>query len=75
MQGEERENEPETKDGLDEWVDELDRLIGIEEMTDEEIAAQHAAADKEKGSALLLAIVVAIVILAAAAVLLYLRIL
>ncbi len=62
----------EKKDALDEWVDELDRLIGIEPMTEEEIAEQQkAAVQKKKGTDPALIIVILIVILVAAALLFY----
>lgn len=70
------EGEGEKKDALDEWVDELDRLIGIEPMSEEEIAAQQQGSQKKsKGPDPLLLVVAAIVILAVVAVLFYLKIL
>ena len=66
----------EKKDALDEWVDELDRLIGIESMSEEEIAAQQQASrEKSKGVDPLLIVVAAIIILAVVAVLFYVKIL
>lgn len=68
--------EPGKKDALDEWVDELDRLIGIEPMSEEEIAEQQRLEQQKKKTgvdpALLIAAV--IVILAVVALLFYLKI-
>ncbi len=75
MRAEEELPEPQERDGLDDWVDELDRLIGVQEMTDDEIDAAHADEKKRKGLDITLLIAMAIVILLIAAALLYFRIL
>lgn len=66
--------EGEKKDALDEWVDELDRLIGIEPMSEEEIAAQQKPVEIKKGFDPLKLVIVAIIILAAVALLIYFRV-
>lgn len=75
MRAEEELPEPQERDGLDDWVDELDRLIGVQEMTDDEIDAAHADEKKRKGLDITLLIAMAIVVLLIAAALLYFRIL
>jgi hypothetical protein len=75
MRAEEELPEPQERDGLDDWVDELDRLIGVQQMSDEEIDAAHAEEKKKKGPDVTLLIVVAIIILLIVAALLYFRIL
>lgn len=65
----------EKKDALDEWVDELDRLIGIEPMSEEEIAEQNRAVEQKKQVDLLPYLVLAIIILAAVALLFYFHVL
>lgn len=65
----------EKKDALDEWVDELDRLIGIEPMSEEEIAEQQRAEKEKKGVDPVGIIVLAIIVLAAIALLFYFKIL
>lgn len=73
--GEPQKDAPEKKDALDEWVDELDRLIGIEPMTEEDIAQQQQqAARKKKGVDPVIVIVAVIIILVAAALLFYFRV-
>lgn len=70
------EGTEEKKDALDEWVDELDRLIGIEPMTEEEIAEQQHAAQQQKKKHVdfLPFLVIAIIILAVIALLFYLHV-
>jgi len=69
-EGAEIEKNGEEKDALDEWVDELDRLIGIEEMTEEEAAASNREKEEEtrKGERysrfIILALVIAIAVIA-----------
>ncbi len=74
----ETETDPEVpeRDGLDEWVDELDRLIGVEEMTEEEIsAAQKVQTERKKGTDITVLIAAAIAVLLIIAALIFFRIL
>ncbi len=74
----ETETDPEVpeRDGLDEWVDELDRLIGVEEMTEEEIsAAQKVQTKRKKGTDITVLIAAAIAVLLIIAALIFFRIL
>jgi cobalamin biosynthesis Mg chelatase CobN len=73
-EGDETQVKDEGRDGLDEWVDELDRLIGVEQMSDEEIAEREAARKEEKGTGAVKFIIIAIIILILLALLLYLKI-
>ncbi len=65
---------PEKKDALDEWVDELDRLIGIEPMTEEDMALQQQNTQKKKGFDPVVVIVAVILILIVVALLFYFRV-
>ena len=73
-EGEETQVQDEPKDGLDEWVDELDRLIGVEQMSDEEIAERENVRKEEEGTWAVKLIVIAIIILVLLAFLFYLKI-
>ncbi len=76
MKDGEGSQEPQERDGLDEWVDELDRLIGVEEMTEEEVRAAQAAQNEQKrGIDITLVIVTAIIVLIVIAALLFFRLL
>ncbi len=63
-------SEPEKKDALDEWVDELDRLIGIEPMSEEDMEEQKREQQvSRKGVDPVIVILIAITVLAAVALL------
>ncbi len=65
---------PEKKDALDEWVDELDRLIGIEPMTEEDMALQQQNTQKKKGIDPVVVIVAVILILVVVALLFFFKV-
>ncbi len=64
MKDDETRPESQERDGLDEWVDELDRLIGIEQKSDEEIIAEQAELEGgRRGIDITLIIAAAIIVL------------
>ncbi|MEM3852606.1 MAG: hypothetical protein QXP70_06360 [Methanomassiliicoccales archaeon] len=65
--------EPEEKDGLDEWVDELDRLIGVETYTEEELKSGQTekTAQKNKRDPLIYVAIVIVVLIVIALLLLF----